>query len=121
MFQGPATAAGTSFAKSKSAYVEHEERDVLVCRHCRLVQFRTLTSLCRRCHKPLDGEVWNASDLDAAGAQPKAVANEESDAIKNLAARVREVRKKRGMTQRVLACRMNVPSGAEGECREGQP
>jgi transcriptional regulator with XRE-family HTH domain len=109
MFQGPATAAGTSFAKSKSAYVEHEERDVLACCHCRLVQFRTRTSLCRRCHKPLDGEVWNASDLDAAGAQPKAVANEESDAVKNLGARVRAIRKERGMTQRVLACRMNVP------------
>jgi transcriptional regulator with XRE-family HTH domain len=37
------------------------------------------------------------------------VANEESDAAKNLGPRIREIRKERGMTQRVLACRMNVP------------
>jgi transcriptional regulator with XRE-family HTH domain len=37
------------------------------------------------------------------------VVNEESDAVKNLGARVREIRKERGMTQRVLAYRMNVP------------
>lgn len=39
----------------------------------------------------------------------KPVVNEESDAVKNLGARVREIRKERGMSQRVLACRMNVP------------
>jgi transcriptional regulator with XRE-family HTH domain len=37
------------------------------------------------------------------------VANEEWDAVKNLGVRIREIRKERGMTQRVLACRMNVP------------
>jgi transcriptional regulator with XRE-family HTH domain len=109
MLQAASIAAGTSFAESKSACVEHEARDVLACRHCRLVQFRTRTSLCRRCHKPLDGEVWNASELDAAGVRSKPVVNEESDAVKNLGSRVREIRKERGMTQRVLACRMNVP------------
>jgi transcriptional regulator with XRE-family HTH domain len=109
MLQGASIAVGTSFAESKSASVEHEERDVLACRHCRLVQFRTRTSLCRRCHKPLDSEVWNASEFDAAGVRSKPGANEESDDVKNLGARVREIRKERGMTQRVLACRMNVP------------
>lgn len=109
MLQGPSTEVGTSFAELKSGYVEHEERDVLACRHCRLVQFRNRTSLCRRCHKPLDGEVWNASQLDAALVRSKPVVHEESDAVKILGARVREIRKERGMTQRVLACRMNVP------------
>ena len=109
MLQGASTAVGTSFAELKPACVEHEGRDVLACRHCRLVQFRTRTSLCRRCHKPLDGQVWNASELDAAALRSKPVVNEESDAVKNLGARVREIRKERGLTQRVLAFRMNAP------------
>ena len=90
MLQGASIAVGTSFAESKAACVGHEGRDVLACRHCRLVQFRTRTSLCRRCHKALDGQVRNASELDAAALRSKPVVNEESDAVKNLGARVRE-------------------------------
>jgi transcriptional regulator with XRE-family HTH domain len=109
MPQGASTAVGISFADSKPACVEHEEREVLACRHCRLVQFRTRTSLCRRCHKPLDGAVWNRTELDAAGVLSELLTNEVSDAVKNLGVRVREIRKERGLTQRVLARRMNVP------------
>ena len=109
MLQGASTAVGISFADSKPACVEHEEREVLACCHCRLVQFRTRTSLCRRCHKPLDGEVGNRTGLDAASVRSEHVANEVSDAVKNLGVRVREIRKELGLTQRVLACRMNVP------------
>ena len=87
MLQGASTATGTSFADSKPACVKHEEREVLACRHCRLVQFRTRTSLCRRCHKPLDGEVWNRTELDAAGVRSEPGASEVSDAV----ARAREV------------------------------
>jgi transcriptional regulator with XRE-family HTH domain len=109
MLQGHLTAVETSFAGSKSGCVERDDRDVLACRHCRLVQFRTRTSLCRRCQKPLVGEVRNDPKLDEVVARSKPVANEESDAVKNLGVRIREIRKGRGMTQRVLACRMNVP------------
>jgi transcriptional regulator with XRE-family HTH domain len=109
MLQGASTAVGISCADSKPACVEHEEREVLACCHCRLVQFRTRTSLCRRCHKPLDGEVGNRTGLDAASVRSEHVANEVSDAVKNLGVRVREIRKERGLTQRALACRMNVP------------
>lgn len=109
MLDGVSTLVVTSIAESKSARVEQKERDVLTCRHCRLVQFRARTSLCRRCHKPLDGQVWNASELDGAALRSKPVVNEESDVAKNLGARVREIRKGRGLTQRVLAFRMNAP------------
>jgi len=109
MLQGTSTGVETSFAKSRPACAEHEERDVLACRHCRLVQFRTRTSRCRRCHKPLDGEILNASELDTASERSKMASNKESDVIKNLGARVRDIRKERSITQHVLACRMNVP------------
>ena len=109
MLQGASTVVGISFVDSKQSRVEHDEREVLACCHCRLVQFRTRTSLFRRCHKPLDGEVWNRTELDAAGVRSELVTNEVSDAVKNLGVRVLEIRKERGLMQRVLASRMNVP------------
>ena len=33
-----------------------ETREVVRCEYCRLMQYRTSNSLCRRCHKPLDFE-----------------------------------------------------------------
>src|ERR1700742_2062577 len=33
-----------------------EQREVLRCDHCSLVQFRTANALCRRCHKCLEVE-----------------------------------------------------------------
>jgi transcriptional regulator with XRE-family HTH domain len=109
MLQGASTAVGISFADSKPACVEHEEREVLACCHCRLVQFRTRTSLCRRCHKPLDGEAGNRTEIDAADVRSEPATMSVSDTVKNLGARVREARKDRSLTQRALACRMNVP------------
>jgi len=108
MLQQP-TAIGTMFVDSKPSHLEHEEREVLACFHCRLVQFRTRTSLCRRCHKPLDGEVRNRTELDVAGMRAQPAPTDASDSVRNLGVRVRSVRKDRGLTQRVLASRMHVP------------
>ena len=33
-----------------------EQREVLRCDHCSLVQFRTASAMCRRCHKALEVE-----------------------------------------------------------------
>ena len=33
-----------------------ETREVVRCEHCRLMQYRTSNSLCRKCHRPLDIE-----------------------------------------------------------------
>ena len=109
MLQGTSTAVGIPFADSKQACVEHEEREVLACCHCRLFQFRTRTSLCRRCHKPLDGEVGNRTEIDAADMRLEPATMGVSDTVRNLGSRVREVRKDRSLTQRALACRINVP------------
>jgi transcriptional regulator with XRE-family HTH domain len=109
MLQRALTAVGISFADSKPACVEHERREVLACCHCRLVQFRPRTSLCRRCHKPLDGEVGNRTEIDAADVRLEPATMGVSDTVKHLGSRVREVRKDRSLTQRALACRMNVP------------
>ena len=103
------TAMEPMFVDLKPSHLEHEEREVLACFRCRLVQFRTRTSLCRRCHKPLDGVVRNRTELNATGTRPLPAAMDGSDAVRNLGMRVRRVRKDRGLTQRVLASRMHVP------------
>jgi transcriptional regulator with XRE-family HTH domain len=81
-----------------------EAREVLRCEHCSLVQFRTLNSLCRRCHKPL--EIEEPEPL-----QPQLVTpSPESDAEGiDVARAVRDIRNSRGLSQRQLAGRMNVP------------
>src|SRR3974390_3376041 len=82
------TAIGTMFVESKPSQLELDEREVLACLYCRLVQFRTRSSLCRRCHKPLDGVVWHRSELDASVIQAQPAATDVSDAVRNLGVRV---------------------------------
>jgi transcriptional regulator with XRE-family HTH domain len=109
MLQGASTAVKSSLALPESSRFEQGERQVLACIHCRLVQFRTRSSMCRRCHKPLDAEVRNLTSVDPAAmlAGPEAI--DAYDSVKNLGMRVRGVRMERGFTQRVLARRMDVP------------
>lgn len=83
-----------------------EAREVLRCAHCTLVQFRTVNSLCRRCHKPLEID-------EPEPALPQLVvssgsSNANQDDI-NVARSVREIRQSRGLSQRQLAARMDVP------------
>ena len=51
---GPALALRTQ--PMATTLVSVETREVVRCDHCRLVQYRTSNSLCRKCHKPLDVE-----------------------------------------------------------------
>ena len=86
--------------------VSVETREVLRCDSCFLVQFRTLNSLCRRCHRPLDVE-------EPAQLAPQLVASQTaapaSEAGLQVAAQVREIRRARHLSQRQLAGRMQVP------------
>jgi transcriptional regulator with XRE-family HTH domain len=83
-----------------------EAREVLRCEHCTLVQFRTVNSLCRRCHKPLEIEEPEPQlpQLVVASASNAA----DPDEI-NVARAVRDIRQARGLSQRQLAGRMQVP------------
>ncbi|HXE08489.1 MAG TPA: helix-turn-helix transcriptional regulator [Acidobacteriaceae bacterium] len=80
-----------------------EQREVLRCDHCSLVQFRTTNALCRRCHKCLEVE------------EPEPVAplalvppQETQDGLQ-VATAVRDLRHVRNLSQRQLATRMGVP------------
>jgi transcriptional regulator with XRE-family HTH domain len=86
--------------------VSVESREVVRCEFCRMVQFRTTNSLCRKCHKPLDIEepVVLAPQLVAEPAVEAA-----SEAGLQVSVQVREIRRARHLSQRQLAARMEVP------------
>jgi len=83
-----------------------EAREVLRCEHCSLVQFRTANSLCRRCHKPLEIEEPEPQLPQLVVASANNSANEDEI---NVARAVRDIRRARGLSQRQLAGRMQVP------------
>jgi len=83
-----------------------ETREVVRCEYCKLMQYRTSNSLCRKCRKPLDFE-------EPAPLAPQLVmghsAPNSGDAGLQVAAQVREMRRARHLSQRQLAGRMQVP------------
>jgi transcriptional regulator with XRE-family HTH domain len=86
--------------------VSVETREVVRCEHCRLTQYRTSNSLCRKCHKPLDIE-------EPVHLAPQLVTSyslhTEEDAGSQVATQVRDIRRARHLSQRQLAGRMQVP------------
>lgn len=82
-----------------------EQREVLRCDHCSLVQFRTSNALCRRCHKSI------VVELAAPAPTPLALvpAAPVCDNGLQVANAVRDLRHVRNLSQRQLAARMNVP------------
>src|SRR6202789_2922910 len=81
-----------------------EQREVLRCDHCSLVQFRTSSALCRRCHKCLEVELPEP----AAPALTLVPAAEAQEGLQ-VATAVRDLRHVRNLSQRQLAARMGVP------------
>jgi transcriptional regulator with XRE-family HTH domain len=86
--------------------VSVETREVVRCEYCRLMQYRTSNSLCRKCHKPLDIEepVHLAPQLVVSSSGQPA-----EDAGSQVATQVRDIRRARHLSQRQLAGRMQVP------------
>ena len=81
------------------------QREVLRCDHCKLVQFRTHTPMCRRCKRSL------VADQPARVAAPLAFVpapRAEEEGIQ-VATAVRDLRHVRNLSQRQLAGRMGVP------------
>jgi transcriptional regulator with XRE-family HTH domain len=83
-----------------------DSREVLRCDHCLLVQFRTTNNLCRRCHTSLDEEEPEiVSTLPMLPVMPM----HGPRGHLNLAASIRSLRLRNGLSQRQLAGRMSVP------------
>jgi len=86
--------------------VSAETRDVVRCDHCRLVQFRTSNSICRKCHKPLEVEEPAVLAPQLVTTPPTPASAEAGLQVKG---QVREIRRARHLSQRQLAGRMQVP------------
>jgi transcriptional regulator with XRE-family HTH domain len=82
-----------------------EQREVVRCDNCSLVQFRTANTLCRRCRKSLEVEEPKPAPAPLALVQ----AQPETDEGIQVASAVRDLRHVRNLSQRQLAARMNVP------------
>src|SRR5579862_2168492 len=102
--RGPALALRTS--RMATTLVSVETREVVRCEYCRLMQYRTSNSLCRRCHKPLDIEEPVHLSPQLVTSQP---VPDVQEAGLQVAAQVREMRRARHLSQRQLAGRMQVP------------
>jgi transcriptional regulator with XRE-family HTH domain len=83
-----------------------DSREVVRCDHCLLVQFRTTNDLCRRCHAPLDEE---EPEVVLAPPPPQMMPINHGRGHLNLAASIRSMRLRNGLSQRQLAARMSVP------------
>jgi len=81
-----------------------DSREVVRCDRCLLVQFRTSNNLCRRCHLSLDEEEPEIVQAPAPQLVPAAHRGHL-----NLAASIRAMRLRNGLSQRQLAGRMSVP------------
>jgi transcriptional regulator with XRE-family HTH domain len=84
-----------------------DSREVVRCDHCQLVQFRSNNNNCRRCRRSLE------EDEPVPVLVPMPVVAEEAPSAPRselqVAASIRALRLRAGLSQRQLAGRMNVP------------
>lgn len=83
-----------------------ENREVVRCDHCHLVQFRTVNNLCRRCRTSLDEDEAEPILLQQLPAVEAASASRSEVQV---AQAIRNLRLHHGLSQRQLALRMGVP------------
>src|SRR5581483_689876 len=83
-----------------------DSREVVRCDRCLLDQFRTTNNLCRRCHTSLDEE---EPEVVATPQMPPMMPAHHGPGHLNLAAAIRSLRLRNGLSQRQLAGRMAVP------------
>ena len=83
-----------------------ENREVVRCDHCHLVQFRTVNNLCRKCRTSLDED-----EPEPILAQPMPMMEPASSSRSEVqvAIAIRSLRQRSGLSQRQLALRMGVP------------
>jgi transcriptional regulator with XRE-family HTH domain len=85
-----------------------DSREVLRCDRCSLVQFRTSTNLCRRCHTSLDPDEPEPILAEPQPAPANGHGNGHGNELQ-VALAIRNLRQRVGMSQRQLALRMQVP------------
>jgi len=83
-----------------------ENREVVRCDHCHLVQFRTINNLCRKCRTSLDEDEPEPILVQSV---PIVEAPDTGASEVQVAQAIRSLRQRSGLSQRQLALRMGVP------------
>src|SRR5271167_4172407 len=83
-----------------------ENREVVRCDDCHLVQFKTTNNLCRRCRVSLDED---EPEPILTPEMPSVRADEGTRSEIQVATAIRSLRLRSGLSQRQLAMRMGVP------------
>jgi transcriptional regulator with XRE-family HTH domain len=83
-----------------------ENREVVRCDHCHLVQFRTVNNMCRKCRTSLDED---EPEPILAQVMPVMEPPASSRSEVQVAQAIRSLRQRSGLSQRQLALRMGVP------------
>ena len=83
-----------------------ENREVVRCDDCHLVQFKTTNNLCRRCRVSLDED---EPEPILTPVVPLVEADESNRSEVQVAKAIRSLRQRSGLSQRQLAMRMGVP------------
>ena len=83
-----------------------DSREVVRCDHCHLVQFRTISNLCRKCRTSLDEDEPEPILVEPVPTPPPPSGHQSHLQV---AAAIRTLRQKSGLSQRQLALRMAVP------------
>ncbi|MGH9509380.1 MAG: helix-turn-helix domain-containing protein, partial [Terriglobales bacterium] len=88
-----------------------DSREVVKCDYCRLVQFRTASNNCRKCHKCLDRPEPEPAPVEPVPAHAQGTGNGNGNGHTHLqlAMSIRLIRQRNGLSQRQLALRMQVP------------
>ncbi len=100
------------------------DREVIRCKTCGLVQYRTRTGNCRRCVRALPQRLEflipppEPPEEATAEPAPEKWANQET--VENIGQRIRQLRESRGMTQSMLQSRSKVSRSYLSRIESGQ-
>src|SRR5882757_9367815 len=100
------------------------DREVIRCKTCGLVQYRTRTGNCRRCVRALPQRleflIPEAEPEAQAGAEPVTDKFANQKTVENIGQRIRQLRESRGMTQSQLQSKSKVSRSYLSRIESGQ-
>src|SRR5258708_7672387 len=100
------------------------DREVIRCKACGLVEYRTRTGNCRRCVRALPQRleflIPEAEPEAQAGAEPVTDKFANQKTVENIGQRIRQLRESRGMTQSQLQSKSKVSRSYLSRIESGQ-
>ncbi len=100
------------------------DREVIRCKTCGLVQYRTRTGNCRRCVRALPQRlefmIPTTEAVEEAAAEPTQEMHANQETVENIGQRIRQLRESRSMTQSQLQSRSKVSRSYLSRIESGQ-